>query len=243
MSMASEESYPWKRFWWPWEKSISFADDGFVFDPESKYGILINPALITLETVTASPCVILLGEPGLGKSDALREHQAKLASHSDVPTPQVMFIDLKDFGSDAALSRDVFDSEAMQSWKRGNSHLYLLLDSFDEGLLSIEALSGYLVREIRKLLAAPTFQAARMTGGGPVMPANAPSQPGVDKSSATLVQQAPPLNRLHIRIACRPAVWPASLSTDLGAIFGEDVLKLRLVPLRRCDVEIAACQK
>ena len=141
MSMASEERYPWKRFWCPWEKSISFADDGFVFDPESKYGILINPALITLETVTASPCVILLGEPGLGKSDALREHQAKLASHSDVPTPQVMFVDLKDFGSDAALSRDVFDSEAMQSWKRGNSHLYLLLDSFDEGLLSIEALS------------------------------------------------------------------------------------------------------
>src|SRR2546427_9331382 len=93
MSMASEERCPWKRFWCPWEKSISFADDGFVFDPESEYGILMNPALITLESVAASPCAILLGEPGLGKSDALREHQAKLASHSDVPTPQVMFID------------------------------------------------------------------------------------------------------------------------------------------------------
>lgn len=160
MSEPPDALYPWKRFWCPWDKSMSFADDGFVFDPESDYGIILNPDLTTLNAIVAVPCAILLGEPGLGKSQTLRDYRSELESEND-PSRCVMFVDLKDFGSDAALSRALFDSETVQGWKKGNSQLYLLLDSFDEGLLTIESLSGYLIRELRTLTSPQSTQTAR----------------------------------------------------------------------------------
>lgn len=161
MSEPADVLYPWKRFWCPSDKQISFADDGFVYDPESEYGIVLNPDLITLDATADLPCVILLGDPGLGKSEALREHCAALGSGKN-SSCRVMFVDLKNFGSDTVLTRAIFESEKFKAWKKGDGRLYLLLDSFDEGLLTIEALSGYLARELRTLTDVESTLTARM---------------------------------------------------------------------------------
>lgn len=238
MSQPGAVLYPWKRFWCPWDKSISFADDGFVFDPESDYGILLNPDLTTLDAIVEERCVILLGEPGLGKSQTLREHQVVLASGND-SSRGVMFFDLKDFGSDTALSRVLFDSETFQAWKKGNSRLYLLLDSFDEGLLTIESLSGYLIRELRTLADRQPIQAAlakSLTSSG-----ISGIQEGADNVSSTTTGENRPLERLYLRIACRSATWPQSLTAGLREIFSQQTVSLlRLAPLRKSDVEVAA---
>lgn len=241
MPQTSDALYPWKRFWYPWDKSISFADDGFVFDPESEYGIVLSPDLKTLNATVDLPCLILLGEPGLGKSEALREHRDELDTEKD-PSRCVMFVDLKDFGSDTALSRGIFDSQIFRTWKNGNSRLYLLLDSFDEGLLTIESLSGYLVQELRTLtIPQPTVTVHREpptnTDVGRV-------DQGPDNLSTITTAESCPLDRLYLRIACRPAAWPPSLTADLRGIFPQQAVSgLRLAPLRKSDVEIAAQHK
>jgi hypothetical protein len=56
--------------------------------------------------------------------------------------------------------------------------------------------------------------------------------------SRTLVKW--PLQRLWLRITCRPAFWPASLEFALGRGFGDNLSRANLAPLRQRDVEIAA---
>jgi len=231
--------YPWKRFWCPWDKSISFADDGFVYDPESDYGSILNPELRSLDSLQELPCVILLGEPGLGKSQILREHRAALESAKD-PARQVIYLDLKDFGSDAALTRGLFDSISFQHWKNSDALLYLLIDSFDEGLLTIESLSGYFSRELQVLSALPaTLNTSTEALKSARMP---PDRMKTEKVASSVTLQAPPpIARLFLRIACRPAVWPVSLTSDLRRIFTDQAVSIwRLAPLRKCDVECAA---
>jgi hypothetical protein len=51
-----------------------------------------------------------------------------------------------------------------------------------------------------------------------------------------------PIERLRLRIACRPAFWPESLGVAIGREFADEFSKATLAPLRRCDVESAAAE-
>lgn len=66
--------YPWRRFWAPREGSIALEDGGFLTDPEGKYGRSLNPDVISLEALEEVPCLVLLGEPGIGKSTVIEGH-------------------------------------------------------------------------------------------------------------------------------------------------------------------------
>jgi predicted NACHT family NTPase len=63
----------------------------------------------------------------------------------------------------------------------------------------------------------------------------------IDSVAALLADELPkqPVDRLHLRIACRTAPWPAVLEKALVDAFGE-CHAYELVPLRRLDVERAA---
>jgi hypothetical protein len=41
--------------------------NGYLADPEEKYGRIYNPFLFPFEEIAEIPCLILLGEPGTGK--------------------------------------------------------------------------------------------------------------------------------------------------------------------------------
>jgi hypothetical protein len=51
-----------------------------------------------------------------------------------------------------------------------------------------------------------------------------------------------PLQRLWLRITCRPAFWPASLGFALARGFGDNLSRANLAPLRQLDIESAAAQ-
>src|ERR1051326_8700101 len=140
------EHYPWTRFWYPWDTQVNFDQNGFVYDPESESGRALNPTLTTLGSMQGKQCLILLGEPGLGKSTDLREHYDQMQEKAHTDGNVVIWIDLKDIPSDSALARQLFDSMAFRSWAQGDARLYLFLDSFDEGLLAIDSLSGFITQ-------------------------------------------------------------------------------------------------
>src|ERR1700730_4331418 len=73
--------------------------DGFLPDPDSRYGQYSNSGLLTLAEFFRRRCCILLGDAGMGKSDVLRKEFERV--HAVIPQfGNVLFRSLRDFGSD-----------------------------------------------------------------------------------------------------------------------------------------------
>ena len=143
-------TYPWKRFWCAREGSISFADDGFVADPEGDGWLSFNPALRSFEEIADVPCLALLGEPGIGKSTALQDAVGAVEAAAVSSGDLVLSINLAGVGSDVGLYRRVFDDPVFRTWHAGSAHLHLFFDSFDEALLEVGSIATVLLDELKR---------------------------------------------------------------------------------------------
>jgi hypothetical protein len=138
------ELYNWKRFWCPRSGDIRLDWRGYLSDPESDWGRHENPNLVTIDKLADVPCLVLLGEPGIGKSQEMTDlvnHTAGSQSHS--------FIEIN-LRSCSHLASDLSQEPGFVSWMDGSDRLYLFLDSLDEGLLEARNLAVQIVDEFRK---------------------------------------------------------------------------------------------
>ncbi len=143
-----EHVYPWKRFWYPRETSIDLLDGGYLYRPEEAWANqLFGGHLIPLPELASIPCLILLGEPGLGKSRELRQQWTLTSEHLG---EAVLWCDLSAYQEQSMLMRELFDDATFQGWIRGTHRLHLFLDSLDEGLLSIPVLARFLSVEFAR---------------------------------------------------------------------------------------------
>jgi hypothetical protein len=138
----SPSSYNWKRFW-------SLRDGGFYVDGN---GFLLRSEYFKKDTVefqsiSEIPCLILLGEPGIGKSYALRDAIQSVSEsfHSDKCFP----LDLRSFGTETRLYDALFKSSEINEWVNGTYRLHLFLDSFDECLLRVDTVAALLADELK----------------------------------------------------------------------------------------------
>ncbi|MEQ8969263.1 MAG: hypothetical protein RIE73_02575 [Coleofasciculus sp. C1-SOL-03] len=143
----SERDYDWKRFWCPRSGYIDLSDRGYLVDPESEWGQHYNPNLVTLEAIADIPCLVLLGEPGIGKSQEMKNLR-KYTEGTTNQTYKVLALNLQAYGSEERLVRNLFESRRFTDWINGTHRLYVFLDSLDEGLLRIETLATLLVEEL-----------------------------------------------------------------------------------------------
>lgn len=97
---------PWKRFWCRREDTFSLGDRGFLSDPDSEHGKLIDPQLISFETLQKSPCLALLGEPGIGKSWSLKTDVDAFLRQADGIS--ALRLDLRSVGTEERLQRKLF---------------------------------------------------------------------------------------------------------------------------------------
>ena len=143
--------YPWKRFWCSYGGSISLSDGGYLSDPDSEWGRVFNPDVLSLDSVAQVPCLILLGEPGIGKSHAMaaakKDIDVKVRQEGD----KTFECNLRSYGSEDRLVRHLFESDTFITWKKNGHRLYVFLDSLDEGLLRINVLASLLVEELKKI--------------------------------------------------------------------------------------------
>jgi len=173
------------------------ADRGYLYDPDSEWGRVCNPGLVSLESIYDFPCLVLLGEPGIGKSKELEKLKAFTVTKT-CDSSQVLELNLR---SCTNLKEDLFKDETFVNWLGSSYHLYLFLDSLDEGLLGIPTLATGFIDELKK----PKYMNH--------------------------------IVRLHLRIACRTFVFPATLEEGLKALWEETNLAIyELSPLRRIDV-------
>jgi hypothetical protein len=140
--------YSWKRFWYPRETSIELLDGGYLYRPEIEWANrFFGDNLIPLEDLAAIPCLILLGEPGLGKSRELGQQHTFTRDHLG---EAVLWCDFSAYQEQGMLTRALFDNPTFQEWLHGAGRLYLFLDGLDEGLLSIPILARFLSTEFAR---------------------------------------------------------------------------------------------
>ena len=202
--------YEWKRFWLPRSEAAIPLSDGGYFpdpDPDSEYARWLNPEATTFELIDYYPCLVLLGEPGIGKSTAIEaacQHQnVKIKEGRE--NVKILSLDLRSYGDANRLIQDLFESEIFKAWRSGSGLLVIFLDSYDECLLELKKLGQLLADQLKGY-----------------------------KSQ---------ISRLHLRIACRTAVWPSFLENELKKIYGDEAFGIyQLAPLRRIDVKEAAAK-
>jgi hypothetical protein len=141
--------YNWPRFWIPIGQSFPLDSHGFLFDPEhehARYYYTEYQARL-LNQLTELPVAILLGEPGIGKSTALKEESQRLQAESHA----CLYKELNQYTSDSRFISDIFDSDELQAWRVGHHHITLLLDSLDECSLTIPAVTRILASQFKGL--------------------------------------------------------------------------------------------
>jgi hypothetical protein len=72
--VSTQIRYDWERFWVDPRARSQISADDFFPDPRAEPTWLRpNVDALTLNEASTEPCLILLGEPGLGKSQAVQD--------------------------------------------------------------------------------------------------------------------------------------------------------------------------
>lgn len=180
------------RYWCPPTGRIALDGGGFLADPSDPFGF--DQTLSTYDEVDHHRCLVLLGEPGIGKTTELERAVARAGDRAHR-------VDLGAVADPEGLRRAVIEAPTVTAWREGDGELFMFLDAFDEAREERGVLVRVLIEELGEL----------------------------------------PHERLRLRIACRTADWPATLTDRLGLFFVEDAPRVyELQPLRRADVVAAA---
>lgn len=145
-------NYKWERYWIPRDKgNIDFSGNGFPLDPKHELSEYIDYLPKPLSDYREIPCLVLLGEPGMGKSTILEKEYSETKASLSTSQNKIQRIDLKSYSNEDRLVKDIFESDVYISWMCGSHDLYLFLDSFDECRLRIETLHSIILRELQKI--------------------------------------------------------------------------------------------
>ncbi len=123
--------------------------EGYLHDLDL-YGNEDINGLATFQRISRFRCLILLGEPGMGKTHAMQGALSDDVRNDGAKVGRRVHLDLRSYGSEDRLMRDLFYGQDIQQWKNGIGELHLFLDSLDECLLRIDTLAALLLDEIKK---------------------------------------------------------------------------------------------
>lgn len=132
--------YQWKRYWVPYKNDgISLTDHGFLEDPTGEFGKYVSSNLVNLKDLKKVGCLILVGEPGIGKSSEIKELYD--ATVKEVGDSHSLWIDLSRVGTFDYFIDRLTNDPRYKNWTENGKPLHLFFDSFDEGTFSFPRLS------------------------------------------------------------------------------------------------------
>jgi hypothetical protein len=133
--------YSWPRFWTaPGENT---GED--FFDRSLMFALGTNA--LQLSKLVDERCLVLLGEPGLGKSHAIDDAVAEHRQSGNA----VHLVDLGAYEHGESLIGAIVDDVAWREWRDSEDVLFLFLDGLDEALLHVKAIHKRLIVEMKKL--------------------------------------------------------------------------------------------
>jgi hypothetical protein len=153
LRQMTQISYDWKRYWVPRDGGLSFDCDGFLLPPQKDAMRLAwrTTELTSIEELLDKPCLILLGEPGIGKSVAIRDAKRRAQATKQRSHTAFLFCNLGIYDSDVLLVKDIFESPEFLFYQREGGELHIFLDSFDECLLRVDTVAELLAERFGRL--------------------------------------------------------------------------------------------
>ncbi len=133
-------NYNWQRLWAAEDIASKWRRSGFTHNP-----FYTEDDVVGLDSLKEKPCLILLGEPGIGKSTVCGE----LETSDDEAA--YLKLDLKSYGDEARLVKNLFEAPTFLDWLQSEQTLYLVLDSLDECLLRLDYVADLLSDEFRRV--------------------------------------------------------------------------------------------
>jgi hypothetical protein len=132
------------RYWLPDGDAVEFNDRGFMPDPSRRWSAAWVPSVRSYTQIDDKACLVLIGEPGLGKTTALERAAQDLKDKRGSSKDEVLFVDLSATTEESVLRSRIFDSPEWQRWQQGDHRLHLFLDTLDFALLRVETIGDLL---------------------------------------------------------------------------------------------------
>ena len=133
-------NYNWQRLWAAEDIASKWRRSGFTHDP-----FYTEDDVAGLDSLKEKACLILLGEPGIGKSTVCSELEASIEGAARLK------LDLKSYGDETRLVKNLFEAPAFLDWLQSEQTLHLVLDSLDECLLRLDYVADLLNDEFRRV--------------------------------------------------------------------------------------------
>lgn len=130
-------SAPIDRFWLAADRLYSTDQRGWLLDRSHGRFFSTNSDVIATHELATKRCLVLLGEPGIGKSTAVAPGSPLVTAGADA---RDLRVDLASYSTEGRLVRKVLEGQEVTSWLEGDYDLCLTLDSFDEAHTRIETL-------------------------------------------------------------------------------------------------------
>jgi hypothetical protein len=124
------------RFWYPPDGAYPVDADGYLADPQTSFG---GARVRATGELSAYRCLVLLGEPGAGKTRTISAHAPLLPPHAGLMP--VVRRDLGLYSSEERAIADLLENVEVMSWCDSGGDLCLVLDAFDEAQMRIPALA------------------------------------------------------------------------------------------------------
>lgn len=141
-------NYQWKRYWINPENTFYNTDQGFLEDPAGELGKYINTNLVKLEELNGVNCLILLGEPGIGKSTEIKKLFQTICEETN--KYETLWLDLRDITNADNFIPKLTSDVKFKQWAEENKTLYIFMDSFDEIITSFPRFTNCLSELLTK---------------------------------------------------------------------------------------------
>ena len=125
----------WQRYWTPLHTVPETEHGGYLREPfyTSSYSQapvrVANHDVRTYADLAATPCLILLGEPGAGKSTEIAHFEES----------EAVWVDLGAVGGESGFADALARHPRVRAWRDDGDALTLLVDAYDEALLRVDA--------------------------------------------------------------------------------------------------------
>ncbi|HDX9578817.1 TPA: hypothetical protein ROX88_002366 [Bacillus pseudomycoides] len=139
--------HEWQRYWYERGQQLPYKD-GF-FELENKSMLSDKFSIVSIQEILNNPCLVLLGEAGLGKSTIIEQTVKELKETLGESTEKILYCDLRLISSEESLNKSIFENRVFVDWVSSKHKLNLFLDSFDEGLLQVGVLANLLADKLK----------------------------------------------------------------------------------------------
>ena len=126
--------YDWQRRWLPVYESRAESTDvaSRAKSPQAHWQLRSATDGVLFNEIRHIHCLILLGEPGIGKTYAVRREQRQLEGRISNTTDKTLWVDLSGCNATESIRSQLFEREKYRDWKAGTHRLTMFVDSVDQ---------------------------------------------------------------------------------------------------------------